>query len=132
AVFEAGQLVGCQGLSTHDFLVTRTGETGSWLGRSHQGRGIGTRMRRAVCALAFDHLGFDEVTSGAFVDNPASLGVSRKVGYRPDGTRRLKRREGERAMNQRLVLTAETFVRGDEPVEVTGAPELREFIGLEA
>src|SRR5690606_28121192 len=120
AVFDAGRLVGCQGLSTRDFLVTRSGETGSWLGREHQRRGIGTRMRRAICTLAFDHLGFEEVTSGAFVDNPASLGVSRKVGYRPNGMRRLKRREGELALNQQLVLTPDAFVRTEEPVEVTG------------
>ncbi|CAA9385060.1 MAG: Acetyltransferases, including N-acetylases of ribosomal proteins [uncultured Nocardioides sp.] len=126
-----GELVGCQGLTTHDFLVTRTGETGSWLGQEFQGRGIGTRMRRAICALAFDHLGFAEVTSGAFLDNPASLAVSRKVGYRADGVRRLKRREGELALNQQLVLTPDTFVRDDQPVEVTGAEALRAFIGLD-
>ena len=76
------QLAGIQALHTTNFGVTRTGETGSWLGRSYQRRGIGTRMRRAVCAFAFDHLGAVEVTSGAFVDNPASLAVSTKVGYR--------------------------------------------------
>lgn len=131
AVVHDGELVGCQGLRTEDFLVTRTGETGSWLGREFQGRGIGTRMRQAICVLAFDHLGFAEVTSGAFVDNPASLAVSRKVGYREGGVRRLRRREGELALNQRLVLTPDDFVRGDAPVEVTGADALRAFIGLD-
>ena len=130
AVFHDGELVGCQGLRTEDFLVTRTGETGSWLGREHQGRGVGTRMRQAVCALAFDHLGFAEVTSGAFLDNPASLAVSRKVGYHEAGVRRLRRREGELALNQQLVLTPEAFVRGPEPVEVTGVGPLRAFLGL--
>ena len=130
AVFHDGVLVGCQGLRTEDFLVTRTGETGSWLGGEFQGRGIGTRMRRAICALAFDHLGFEEVTSGAFLDNPASLAVSRKVGYRPDGVRRLERRAGELALNQQLVLTPDAFVRGSEPVQVTGAAQLRAFLGL--
>ncbi|MCD6638332.1 MAG: GNAT family N-acetyltransferase [Nocardioides sp.] len=132
AVFDEGRLVGCQGLTTEQFLVTRTGETGSWLGRAHQGRGIGTRMRRAICALAFDHLGFEEVTSGAFLDNPASLAVSRKVGYRLNGVRRLKRRDGELALNQALTLTPDTFVRGEEQVEVTGVEALRAFIGLDA
>jgi hypothetical protein len=27
-----GEIVGCQSISTKDYLVTRTGETGSWLG----------------------------------------------------------------------------------------------------
>ena len=44
--------------------------------------GSGTLMRQAICVLCLDHLGFEEVTSAAFADNPASQGVSRKVGYR--------------------------------------------------
>ncbi len=131
AAFHAGELVGCQGISTSDFLITRTGETGSWLGRAHHGRGIGTAMRQAMCALAFDHLGFEEVTSGAFLDNPASLAVSRKVGYRVNGVRRMKRREGELALNQGLVLTPDAFIRGVDRVTVTGAEAVRRFIGLD-
>ena len=129
AVQHEGTIVGVQGFSTKDYLVTRTGETGSWLGREHQGRGIGTRMRQAICAFVFDQLDAAEITSGAFVDNPASLAVSRKVGYRVDGTRRLARR-GEVAANQRLVLTPADFVRGDQ-ITVTGVEALRQFIGLD-
>ena len=61
------------------------GETGSWLGMKHHGRGIGTVMRQALCAFMCDHLDAAEVTSAAFVDNHASLAVSRKVGYRENG-----------------------------------------------
>ena len=111
--------------------MTRTGETGSWLGREFQGRGLGTAMRRAMCALLFDHLGFEEITSAAFLDNPASLGVSRKVGFRPTSVNRIKR-QGELALNQGLVLTPQDFVRGDVEIEVTGAEQVRAFIGLDA
>jgi len=130
AVRVEGTLVGMQVLHTTNFAVVRSAETGSWLGRRFQSRGIGTRMRAAVCAFAFDHLGACEITSGAFLDNPASLAVSRKVGYQPNGRMRMTRREGEVAVNQRLVLTPTTFVRG-EPVEVTGAEPLRTFLGLD-
>ncbi|KRE94704.1 GCN5 family acetyltransferase [Nocardioides sp. Soil774] len=132
AVLLDGRVIGCQGVAAQHFPVTRTGETGSWLGRAFQGRGLGTAMRRAMCALLFDHLGFEEITSAAFVDNPASLGVSRKVGYQPTAVRRIKRREGELALNQGLVLTPETFVRDDLAIEVTGADAVRAFIGLDA
>lgn len=125
----AGELVGIQGLDATDFAITRTVETGSWLGLRHHGRGLGTRMRQAVCAFAFDELGAQEITSGAFLDNPQSLAVSRKVGYRPDGVLRLAR-EGTVALNQRFVLSPDGFVRG-EPIAVTGAEPLREFLGLE-
>jgi RimJ/RimL family protein N-acetyltransferase len=74
------EVVGCQAISTSDYLVTKTGETGSWLGAKHHGRGIGTLMRQELCVFMFDHLDAAEVTSAAFSDNPASLAVSRKVG----------------------------------------------------
>ncbi len=126
-----GVLVGTQGIATTDYLVTRTGETGSWLGRAHQGRGIGTAMRQALCAFVFDDLDAAEITSAAFLDNPASLGVSRKVGYRANGIRRLARRPGELAENQALVLHPADLVRGDHPVRVEGLTAFRRSIGLD-
>lgn len=131
-VWHDGELIGVQGVATEHFLVTRTGETGSWLGREHQGRGVGTAMRQAMCAFLFDHVGFEEITSGAFTDNPASLGVSRKVGYRENGVRRLKRREGELATNLGLVLAPADLVRGEHPVDVDGVGAFRRSIGLDS
>ena len=76
--------------------------------------------------LLFDHLGAAEVTSGAFVDNAASLAVSRKVGYREGDVTRVAR-QGGLALHRRLVLRPEDLVRG-EPVEVTGVEPLRAFL----
>lgn len=128
-VWSGGELVGVQGVTTSSFVVRRTGETGSWLGADHQGRGLGTVMRQAMCVLLLDHLGFTEVTSGAFVDNPASLAVSRKVGYRVNGTERYERR-GELAEMTMLTLSPDDLVRPDVPVEVTGAERVRRLIGI--
>jgi RimJ/RimL family protein N-acetyltransferase len=111
--------------------VTRSGETGSWLGRAHQGKGIGTAMRQVICSFLFDHLDAAEIESAAFMDNPASLAVSRKVGYRENGVSRLKRREGELAVSQRLRLLPEDLVRPAEPLRVTGLEGLRRMIGLD-
>jgi RimJ/RimL family protein N-acetyltransferase len=127
-VWHEGHFVGVQGVSTKDFLVTRTGETGSWLGREFHGRGIGTLMRQAVCVLCLDHLGFEEVTSGAFSDNPASLAVSRKVGYRPNGSRRLDR-QGQVATNVQLVLSREDLNRPPYDVQVVGAEAFLDLVG---
>ncbi len=131
AVRWQGELVGAQGFGTRNYLVTRTGETGSWLGLAHQGRGIGTRMRQAMCAFVFDCLEAQEITSGAFLDNPASHAVSRKVGYRPNGTCRMERRPGEMAVQQKFILTPEALVRGPQ-IAVEGLPGVRRLIGLEA
>ena len=126
-----GELVGIQGISAVDFPVTRSTESGSWLGQRHQGRGIGTLMRQTVCAFAFDHLGAAEVTSGAWSDNPASLGVSRKVGYVANGSRRLERR-GELATMHDLVLRPDRFVRHQHPLTVHGLDGVRRLLGLDA
>lgn len=125
------ETVGSQGFSTENYAVTRTGETGSWLGRSHQGRGIGTLMRQTICAFLFDHLDAVEIASGAFLDNPASLAVSRKVGYQPNGRERLKRRDGEVAVSQKLLLRPETFVRHEHPLRVERLAGVRRLIGLD-
>lgn len=129
AVRYDGAIMGAQGFATDQNPITRTGETGSWLTRAQHGRGIGTRMRQAFCTFLFDHLDAAEVTSAACNDNPASPAVSRKVGYRHDGTRRLARR-GEPALNHRLVLSPENFVHG-APITVTGLDSFRRFIGLD-
>lgn len=132
AVLHDGVLVGVQGLGTKHYPVTRSGETGSWLGRPYQGRGIGTTMRRVLCAFIFDHLDAHEITSGAFVDNPASRAVSRKVGYRANGVERVQRRSGELAELERLVLAPEDFVRGEHTLEVEGLAAFRRSIGLDS
>ncbi|MGI3779405.1 MAG: GNAT family N-acetyltransferase [Janthinobacterium lividum] len=128
-VRDDGELVGVQGFFATDYPVTRTAETGSWLALRHQDRGIGTRMRQSVCSLLVDHLGAAEVTSGAFVDNPASLAVSRKVGYRRTDTKRVAR-EGALALHAQLRLRPDDLVRGD-PVEVSGVEPLRAFLGVD-
>jgi len=58
-------------------------------------------MRAAVLALAFDGLGADYALSEAFTDNPASLAVSRKLGYADDGMQRMAIR-GRAAESRRL------------------------------
>jgi hypothetical protein len=87
-------------------------------------------MRQAICALCLDHLGFEEVTSGAFADNPASLAVSRKVGYRVNGQVRLARK-GEVATNVELVLAPADLVRPPYDVEVAGVEAFRTLVGLD-
>jgi RimJ/RimL family protein N-acetyltransferase len=85
AVFLDGRPIGIQSLLARQFATFRAVRTGSWLGREFQRRGLGTEMRGAVLALAFDGLGAEVATTEAFRDNPASAGVSRSLGYRPNG-----------------------------------------------
>lgn len=103
-VFYAGGVVGLQTIGARELAVTRQVHTGSWLGQRHQGKGIGTEMRAAVLHLAFADLGVQEAVSGAFDHNVASQGVSRKLGYQPDGINRHAIR-GAVSIEHRLRLT---------------------------
>jgi RimJ/RimL family protein N-acetyltransferase len=109
-----GVVIGTQGLSGKDFAITREVGSGSWIGLRHHGNGYGTEMRAAVLQLAFDHLGAVQARSSAFTDNPASLGVSRKLGYVEDGTIRQTRRGGA-ATQIRLLLSREAFAQHRPP-----------------
>ncbi|MFD1947508.1 GNAT family protein [Nocardioides aestuarii] len=86
AVEHAGDLVGVQALEGEEFALTRTVDSWSWLTASARGRGIGVAMRQAVLGLAFDHLDALAAVSSARPTNHASLGVSRRLGYRDNGT----------------------------------------------
>jgi RimJ/RimL family protein N-acetyltransferase len=102
----AGEVVGSQALHGSRFAVTRQVDSGSWVGRRFQGQGVGTAMRRAVLQLAFAGLGAVTARSEAFADNTASLRVSEKLGYLPDGTATMVRRDQPATM-VRLLLARE-------------------------
>lgn len=129
-VREAGRVVGVQDLMADEFPVLRQVQTGSWLGLAHQGRGIGTEMRAAVLVLAFRGLGALWATTGAFEDNVASLAVSRKLGYEPDGLDRLARRGTPAAMHRFRLSRDRWAERSQPPVEIHGLTDrVRDHLG---
>ncbi|GMA25807.1 hypothetical protein GCM10025864_35660 [Luteimicrobium album] len=132
AVVRDGEVLGTQGFYAGKFAVTRTAETGSWLGLRFHGHGVGTRMRRAVLHLLFEGLGAGEVTTVAFADNAPSNGVTRRLGYEPNGTA-VVAREGKATTENRYRLTREAWeAQTDRPdVELHGVEPVREFLGLD-
>lgn len=127
-----GAVVGTQGIAGRDFGVLREVRTGSWLGRRYQGQGIGTQMRAAVLHLAFEGLQAQHAVSGAFEDNPASLGVSRKLGSRDDGIEWHVVR-GRPALTHRLRLTRSDWQTARTvPVQINGLQPCLPHFGLAA
>lgn len=129
AVFHEGEPVGCQDVSASSFSVRRTVTTGSWLGKRHHGRGIGTEMRSAVVHFAFAGLGAQRAMTSYLVGNTPSERVSAKLGYKPNG--RDVRDVGGKAFDEQLLalerLDWEPTRRDD--IEVVGLDACRPLLG---
>lgn len=124
-----GAPIGTQTISATRFEVMRTVGTGSWLGRAFQGQGFGKEMRAAVLGLAFDGLGARVAESDAFVDNLASNGVSRSLGYAENG-RGLLAPEGIARETQRFRMTVEEWRSRPRPsLTIEGLDGCREMFG---
>lgn len=122
-----GRVLGVQEVGARDFGVLREVNTGSWLGREHQGKGLGTEMRIAALQFAFDHLGADVARSAAWLGNHASNRVSEKLGYVRDGSLVIAPR-GERSEHVRLRLDKANFVRPEWNTTVEGLAECVQLI----
>jgi RimJ/RimL family protein N-acetyltransferase len=127
--FADGQPVGTQGIGAARFREEREVSTGSWLGRSHQGRGLGLEQRAAVLTLAFEGLGARAAVSAAWEGNGASLGVSRKLGYAEAGTK-VAHPRGEPVVHRVLRLERADFT-SPVAVEIEGLDALRSHLGLD-
>lgn len=128
-----GKLVGMQDVSAKEFPLIRAVNTGSWLGREHHGRGIGTLMRRLVVHFALIELGAETCVSSYVVGNEASAAVSRKVGYLETERRRMVQHTSAgkvRVEEQRVVVIPHTFTGVPDDVRIEGAAPLRRFFGI--
>ena len=131
AVRVDGELVGVQGMLAHSFQVTRTFETGSWLGLAHQGQGIGKEMRAAILHFGFDGLGALRADTGAIEGNDRSVGVTRALGYVDNG-QTVKDRDGERILcNEFRMERADWETRRRDDIEIEGLAGCLPMFGLE-
>ena len=132
AVFVDGRPVGMQDMRANSFSKLRTVSTGSWLGREHQGRGLGKEMRAAILHLAFEGLGAVEARSGAWADNTVSRRVSQSLGYRQqEGALELRRGEPDRLVE--FVLDRDTWSdRRRDDIEIIGLEPALELFGASA
>ena len=130
AVRRGEVLVGMQELEGNDFPALRTVDTSSWLVTSVRGHGVGKQMRGAVLALAFGPLGATAAITSAWRDNHASLGVSRSLGYRPNGVQ-LHRRDDDVDVMVHLRMTRDDWFVATRPeVRIEGFEPCRVLFGV--
>jgi RimJ/RimL family protein N-acetyltransferase len=131
AVIADGTVVGASGLMAEHFGVLRSFETGSWLGREFQGRGLGRELREATLHLGFAGLDAAFATTGAFADNAPSLAITRALGYEAEGHRRVVRRgEVGEILGFRMSRHHWETIRRDD-ITVAGIDGARHLLAIE-
>ena len=131
AVLVDHQVVGQQNITGADFARLRTVNSFSFLARSHQGGGIGKEMRSAVLHLAFAGLGALRAESDAFADNAASLGVSRALGYQPNGTTLAPRPSGPALMLRSLLTRDQWEHNRGHDIDIEGLAPCLPLLGID-
>ena len=130
-VFNHGRLIGFQELEGNDFLRLRTVDSSSFLIPEYRGRGLGKQMREAVLTLAFGPLKAEAAITAAWHDNHTSLGVSRALGYRPNGELLHRRGESIDLMIHLRLMRSGWLAQGrGDQVKISGFEACRPLFGL--
>jgi RimJ/RimL family protein N-acetyltransferase len=127
------RIVGVQSLEGEDFPVLRTVDSASHLAGDVRGRGWGKQARRAVLALAFGPLRAEYAITSAWQPNAASLGVSRALGYKPNGESRHRSDTGpgaETMVHLRLSRADWEATGQAGSVQISGFERCRPLFGL--
>ena len=130
AVVVDGAIVGTQSIRAVDFALVRVVITGSWVGRAHQGKGIGSEMRATILQLAFAGLDARCATTEAFDDNPASLRVTEKLGYVENGQEWLRARDAVVLSRNYRMEREDWEPRRRTDIEISGLEACLPLLGL--
>lgn len=132
AVLAGGRPVGVCTVHAEQFPARRSVTTGSWLGRAHQGRGLGREMRQAALHLIFAGFGAGEATTRAWHDNAASLGVTGSLPYVRTGTSQERRRDQTDTMIAFTMSRAAWNPIRRNDIHLSGVPAVAAQLGLSA
>lgn len=125
------QPIGLCSLSATRFPLSRTATTGSWIGRSHQRRGLGTEMRHAALHLLFVGLRAEHAHTRAWHDNTASLAVTHRMPYTQGQSAEEQRRHQPDTMLTFSMSRDQWQTVRRRDIELHGVTPVLEFLGLE-
>lgn len=129
-----GSLIGTSELEAEGWVVRRTVGTGSWLVEAARRQDYGKEMRAAMLTLAFGGLEAAVAETEALSENSASLGVSRSLGYQPNGEV-IHDHNGTPARMMRFRLPREVWdehIRAAWPTQIEGLEAAKVLFGLHA
>lgn len=85
-IWRDGAAIRIQTLEGTRFPADRTIDSASWIAKAFRGKGFGIQARELVLAFGFEQLAAEKAITSAVTTNHASLGVSRRLGYRDNGS----------------------------------------------
>lgn len=131
AVFLDENVIGNACMFAQDFDPLRTFGTSSWIGSSHQGKGIGKEIRAAVLAFGFAGLSAVEARTNVLADNAPSIGVSKSLGYEENG-KNMRLVGGKSVMGLTFKMPIETWensLRDKYAVKIEGLDNCKQMFG---
>ncbi|MCI4365146.1 MAG: GNAT family N-acetyltransferase [Thermoplasmata archaeon] len=84
---DGGKLIGGCGLRDIDWNH-KSGHIGYWIARPYWGQGYATEAASHLLRAAFRDLRLHRIFTGVFPDNPRSMSVLRRLGFRVEGRSR--------------------------------------------
>jgi ribosomal-protein-alanine N-acetyltransferase len=79
------KLAGVIGLEMRDDIYRKAPLLGYWLGEEFWGRGIATEAVKLITNYAFSTLDIERIQAGILSNNPRSMRVLEKAGYKMEG-----------------------------------------------
>ena len=117
-------LVGVVGLRC--LPASRTARLGYWVGRRYWGHGVATEAAGRLGRWALAHLDLDRLEATVIADNPASLAVLRRLGFREvgQGSEMFRSRGGPQPVLHLAAARSELFGEDAAPPAPDGARPL--------
>jgi RimJ/RimL family protein N-acetyltransferase len=126
-----GAVAGMCRVTAEDFPRHRDATTGSWLGRVHQGRGLGREMREAALHLLFAGFAADVARTRAWHDNEPSLRVTCSLPYR-EGPAATEDRRGRPDTMRTFTMTRGDWQAIERPdITLSGVDSVRSFLEID-
>ncbi|GAA3992906.1 GNAT family N-acetyltransferase [Mucilaginibacter dorajii] len=85
AIVIDGELAGVIGIDFRDDIYRKAPLLGYWLGQQYWGKGIMTQAVRLMIDYGFTNLDVVRLQAGVFSNNPASMQVLEKAGFKKEG-----------------------------------------------
>lgn len=80
-----GKLAGVIELKPGEDIYSKRAQLGYWLGEEFWGRGIMTEAIKLITGYAFEHFGLARIQATVNGNNPASMRVLEKAGFKKEG-----------------------------------------------